>query len=424
MRDKALISRIDWTLVFLYLVLIFLGSAIIYSADFEPNTIENFFWKSRFNKQIVWVSLAIILTVLVMFTGYSTIQALSWIIYLIFLVFLVMVLFFGEEVANSRSWFDFGLFKIQPSEFMKVATILGLSYFLNKTKSLSRLRDLLIAISILLIPAVLVLLQGDAGTAIIFFSLFFVLYREGMPTFLFIAPIALVFIFLITLIMDQMGSTLYLIIGICVLALIIIGLFGRSLFKSLVITGVTAFLVVIILSVNFVLDDILKPHQEARILSLISPGSFEKGVGWQVMQSKIAIGSGGFLGKGFLQGTQTKLDYVPEQDTDFIFCTVGEEFGWLGSVSLLIIYFIFINRLIVLAERQKSSFARVYGYGVASIFFFHVSVNISMTLGLVPVAGIPLPLLSYGGSSLWAFTIMLFLFIRIDAERMSVLDRV
>jgi rod shape determining protein RodA len=252
----------------------------------------------------------------------------------------------------------------------------------------------------------------------VYFSLIIVLFREGLSPLILIVGIGLVLVFILTLLINQIG----LIIGVIIVGLLLLGLIGRSA-KSIAILAVGTLLTIgMIKSVDFLLSDVLKPHQQKRVLSLINPTADPLGVGWNVTQSKIAIGSGGFNGKGYLNGTQTKFDFVPEQTTDFIFCTIGEEQGWLGSTLVLIGFAVLLVRIVTISERQKSNFVRIYGYGVVSILFFHFIINIAMTIGLFPVIGIPLPFFSYGGSSLWTFTILLFVLIKLDAHRMQVLQ--
>ncbi len=266
---------------------------------------------------------------------------------------------------------------------------------------------------------ILIILQGDLGSAMVFGSLILVMFREGMHPLILILGLGVIILFLLTLLVSQT----VLLIGIVVVTLLALGLVAKSPPKIAIVLIAGLLTAGFIRSVDFILTDVLKPHQQKRVMSLINPNADPLGVGWNVTQSKIAIGSGGLTGKGYLEGTQTKFDFVPEQTTDFIFCTIGEEQGWIGSFLLVALFSTLFVRLIYLAERQKSSFARIYGYGVASILFFHFAVNIAMTIGLFPVIGIPLPFFSYGGSSLWGFSILLFSFLKLDAHRMQVLQR-
>jgi rod shape determining protein RodA len=330
------------------------------------------------------------------------------------------VLFFGQEVAGSTSWFQIGGFKLQPSEFAKTATALALAKYLSEgNRNIKLTRDLVLSTLVFLLPMSLILLQGDAGTSMVFLSFVIVLFREGMSPGFILIGFGAVLVFLLTLLLPQTG----LIIGIIVLTLLILGIAARSIKKALIIISLSIISIGMVVSVDFVLNNVLKDHQRKRVMLLINPNADPLGVGWNTTQSKIAIGSGGFTGKGFLQGTQTKFDFVPEQTTDFIFCTIGEEQGWLGSTVLLFLFGALLIRITQLAERQKSSFVRIYGYSIVSVIFFHFAINIAMTIGLFPVIGIPLPFFSYGGSSLWSFTIMLFVFLKLDSHRMEVLQR-
>ncbi|MFT6036157.1 MAG: rod shape determining protein RodA, partial [Marivirga sp.] len=260
---------------------------------------------------------------------------------------------------------------------------------------------------------------GDVGTAMVFASFIFVYYREGLPTFYLIIGVSIAAIFILTLMVAQV----YLFTGIGVIGAILIG-FNYKRLKNVALIGIAVIIVSgVILSVDYTVSNVLKPHQQNRLKALINPDADPLGYGWNVTQSKIAIGSGGTFGKGFLEGTQTKFDFVPEQSTDFIFCTIGEEHGWFGSLLMIALFIALMMRIIVVSERQKDSFARIYGYAVAGIFFIHFGINIGMTIGLFPVAGIPLPFFSYGGSSLWSFTILLFVLVKLDAHRMQVLTR-
>jgi rod shape determining protein RodA len=331
-----------------------------------------------------------------------------------------MVLFFGSEIAGSKSWFVMGPVRLQPSELAKFATALGIAkFFSSKTVRLDRLKDLITSASMVIVPMALIVLQGDAGTALVFTSFILVFYREGLNPLFLIIGISAAIIFVMTLLFNH----IYILLGIAILATIVI-LFGKKTPKRIMtIIGAAILVAGVVFSVDFVITDVLKPHQQNRIKALINPDADPLGYGWNVTQSKIAIGSGGKFGKGFLQGTQTKFDFVPEQSTDFIFCTIGEEHGWFGSFVLIGLFITLLLRIVFIAERQKASFARVYGYCVASIIFLHFGVNIGMTIGLFPVAGIPLPFFSYGGSSLWSFTILLFILIKLDAHRTQVLTR-
>jgi rod shape determining protein RodA len=337
--------------------------------------------------------------------------------YALVMATLVGVLLFGREIAGSKSWFDLGFMRFQPSELAKVATVLAIAKFLgdNNTK-LMRPGNLMIVLLLIGCPAGLTLLQGDTGSALVFASLSIMLYREGLPGQILVLGLLAGVLLILTLFFKAHIPELML--GIAGCGLVYIFLFNRRKWKQAATTALfTSLAIGIVFSVDFFIYEILKPHQQRRIEVLINPDIDAKGIGWQVNQSKIAIGSGGFWGKGFLEGTQTKFKFVPDQSTDFIFCTIAEERGWVGSLLLITLFVVLLNRVLVLAERQKSRFSRVYAYGALSILFFHFAVNIGMTIGLFPVIGIPLPFFSYGGSSLWSFTLLLFILLKLDMHR-------
>lgn len=421
MREEKLIYRIDWLVASLYLALIFGGWLNIYAADFDPDVSKGIFNLSMSSgKQLLWIGTSVILITLIMLLDFRFYDSFAFIIYGVVMFLLIAVLFLGQEVAGSTSWFQIGGFKFQPSEFAKFATALGLAKYLSKgTRKSSEVKIQVIGFVLFLAPMMLILLQGDLGTAMVFGSLVLVMFREGLHPLFLLVGLGMVILFMLTLLVDQT----ILLIGIVIITLLILGLIAKSPTKIAIVLISGLFVASFVKSVDFILTDVLKPHQQKRVMSLINPNADPLGIGWNVTQSKIAIGSGGLTGKGYLEGTQTKFDFVPEQTTDFIFCTIGEEQGWLGSSLLLILFTTLFLRLIYLAERQKSGFARIYGYCVVSILFFHFAVNIAMTIGLFPVIGIPLPFFSYGGSSLWGFTLLLFTFLKLDAHRGQVLQR-
>ncbi|MEM9325645.1 MAG: rod shape-determining protein RodA [Bacteroidota bacterium] len=418
-RDR-LENKYDWVVVAIYALLVLVGWVSIYAADYDPDVTGSIFNISQNSgKQLLFIASAGLLITGIYFIDAKLFDTFSWVFYAIFILLLIIVLLFGKEVAGSRSWFELGSFRLQPSEFTKFCTILALAKFLGPGRNLDDIKTLSLAAGIFLLPMGLILLQGDAGTALVFTSLIIVLYREGLSPLFIIAPLILLVIFLLTLLVNKTA----LISAVVILTLLGIGLSLRSIKQVGIIIGLAVLVIATVQSVDFVLSDVLKPHQQRRITLLVNPNVDPQGAGWNVMQSKIAIGSGGLTGKGFLNGTQTQFKFVPEQSTDFIFCTVGEEYGWLGTTAILALFAVLLLRVLMIADRQKSGFAKVYGYGVASILFFHFAINVSMTVGLFPVAGIPLPFLSYGGSSLWSFTIMLFVLLKFDANRAQILGR-
>jgi rod shape determining protein RodA len=420
-------SDVDWSLVGYYLLFVFFGWLNIYAAVYDASLDQNIFDMSiNSGKQLLWIATCAFLILIIMVLDHKFYEQYAYLIYLLTIALLISVLFLGREVAGSRSWFEIGSFRLQPAEFAKFATVLVLARYINEPGVKMELLNHQIKAAILcLLPVALIILQGDTGSALVFFILILVFYREGMPPFLLIVGILSALLFIFTLLVDK-----YLLTSVLISIALVISL--RMLFKKLrkkwrKIALVWLGLVMVagvIFSVDYFIHQILKPHQQNRIKALINPEADPLGYGWNVTQSKIAIGSGGLLGKGFLEGTQTKYDFVPEQSTDFIFCTIGEEHGFWGSFLLVAFWMGFLFRLIVVAERQKSKFSRAFGYGVSSIFFFHFMINVGMTIGLFPVIGIPLPFFSYGGSSLWSFTILLFIFIKLDAHRSQVLERI
>ena len=421
MRGESILDRIDWTTVLLYMAMVALGWFNIYAAIYEEGLAESIVsLDSNPGKQLLWMGTSLILIIGVMSLDFKFYSSFGFIVYGVTVLLLIVVLLFGREVAGSRSWFEIGSFRLQPSEFAKFATALALAAYLGDINvKIQNAKTQLIAASLFFIPMVLIVLQGDTGSAMVYAAFSIVLFREGISPLYFIVGMGFVVLFVLTLLVDK--TVIMIIAG--AICLIVIGASFKSPKKIMitVIVGLTIFATIV--SVDFFMTKVLKPHQQSRVISLINPDADPLGDGWNVTQSKIAIGSGGLLGKGFLQGTQTKFDFVPEQSTDFIFCTLGEEQGWLGSLILIALFVTLLIRVSVIAERQKSKFARIYGYGVLSVLFFHFSVNIAMTIGLFPVIGIPLPFFSYGGSSLWSFTILLFILLKLDSHRMQVLMR-
>ncbi len=416
-RDNT-IANTDWFTVLLYLALVILGWFTIYSASFDDPSVSMFDITERFGKQAMWIGMAILLAIVIMIIDAKFFSAFAFWIYLLVMLVLIGVLLFGKTVAGSKSWFQIGSFAIQPAEFAKFATALALAKYLSKLNiNISDLKTKLRAIAIIMTPSVLILLQNDTGSALVYFSFILVLYREGFSGIFIVLGLVLGTLFVLTLLFGK----LYLIAGMAVIVVLGIWL-SRKLRKNFrLVIGIFVLSSMFVFSVNYAFEEVLQPHQRNRIKVLLGMMHDPRGVGYNVNQSKIAIGSGGLMGKGFKQGMLTRYHFVPEQSTDFIFCTIGEERGFVGSVAVVLLFLILLIRIVLLAERQRSAFSRIYGYGVASVLFFHFMVNIGMVIGLMPVVGIPLPFFSYGGSSLWAFTILLFIFIKQDANRLNVL---
>ncbi len=415
-EQKGIFKHIDRTLVLLYLTLVLMGWVSIYAAVYNDEHASIFDFSQSYGKQLLWIGTSLVLGLMIILTDAKFFNAFAYPIYIGTILLLIFVLFAGTEIAGSKSWFQIGEFRLQPAEFAKFATTLALAHYLSALDFDNRKRkSQIIPLFILAIPALLILMQNDTGSAIVYASLALVLYRQGMPGSILLLGVAVVILTIMALLFNQ-----YIVIAVIGVLLVGFIFFIRRTLKN--ILSVLAIFIVaslFVLSVDYAFQKILEPHQKSRINVLLGKHIDLKGAGYNVNQSKIAIGSGGFWGKGFLNGTQTKFNFVPEQSTDFIFCTVGEEWGFVGSTIVVLLFMALIVRIILMAERQRSEFSRIYGYGVASILFFHFFVNVGMTIGLMPVIGIPLPFFSYGGSSLWAFTILLFIFIKQDSNRMQ-----
>ncbi|MEX2511884.1 MAG: rod shape-determining protein RodA [Cyclobacteriaceae bacterium] len=422
MRQKdSYFYKIDWISIGLYFLLVLVGWLNIYAAVYdEQNATSIFDFSINSGKQLVWIATAILLIILIMVADYRLFQNLSLVLYLIFVVLLLLTPFIGKEINGQRAWFELGIFRIQPAEFAKFATALALAKIMeNPTFDLSRFKNQFQALGILGIPVVLILLQPDTGTAMVYSAFLIMLYREGMPQRYYVFAITFIVLSLLTLGID---NNIYLLGGIGLVIVTLIFLSKKTWGNIIGLFFLGILMAAYVYSLDYVVEK-LPPHQQNRIMVLFDPDVDPLGVGWNVTQSKIAIGSGGLFGKGYLEGTQTKFDFVPEQHTDFIFCTLGEEFGWVGSLIMICLFVTLLLRLIFLAERQKTRFSRIYGYCVVSLLFFHFTINIAMTVGLFPVVGIPLPFFSYGGSSLWSFTVLLFIFIKFDSHRIQILGR-
>ncbi|HCQ15077.1 MAG TPA: rod shape-determining protein RodA, partial [Cryomorphaceae bacterium] len=414
-ENRSVFANIDWFLVLLYLLLILMGWGNIYAAVFNEENSSIMDMSQEYGRQLIWILTSLFLAILILFTDGKIFQALAYPIYFVSLLTLLGVLLFGKEVAGARSWFAIGSFSLQPSEFAKFATALALARFASTDGiSIKRWRDRLIALGFIFMPAVLIIPQPDPGSALVYSALLLVLYREGLPGDYIFFGLSLAVLFILSLLFDQLS----IIIGLVVIALIVVLLTRKVRGFYWRVLGVLSVAIMFTYTVDYAFNHVLEDRHRNRINILLGKAHDPKGIGYNTNQSMIAIGSGGLQGKGFLQGTQTKFDFVPEQSTDFIFCTVGEEWGFIGSTVLITLFMVLFFRLVQVAERQKSLFSRVYGYCVVSILFFHFAINIAMTIGLAPVIGIPLPFFSYGGSSLWGFTILLFVFIKLDAYRL------
>ncbi|MEQ9168688.1 MAG: rod shape-determining protein RodA [Fulvivirga sp.] len=421
-RDN-ITNNIDWLTVILFMSIAVLGWLNIFAAVYDESADQSIFDMTlNSGRQLFFMASSIILIIAIMVVDFKFYDTFAYIIYGVVVFLLILVVFVAREISGANSWLEIGPLRLQPSEFAKFATALAVAKYMDSAGfRMDRLGKQIVLFIIIGVPAILIVAQGDTGTALVYSVFVLVFFREGMSPMLLILGVAAAIIFVLTLLVP---NHLYLYIGIAATAAIIILFIKKRTIKKIAVVLAGALIIAgVIRSVDYVISDVLKPHQQNRIKALINPDADPLGYGWNVTQSKIAIGSGGFAGKGFLRGTQTKFDFVPEQSTDFIFCTIGEEHGWFGSLLTISLFVTLILRIIYISERQKWRFARVYGYSVACILFFHFAVNIGMTIGLFPVIGIPLPLFSYGGSSLWGFAILVFILLKLDSHRMQVLVR-
>lgn len=471
-------KSIDWITIVLYLILVVIGAISIYAASYDFDNASLFDFAEFSGKQFMWIGLSLIIGCAIMLLDYRLYEAYAYPIYGCIILLLLVTIFIAPDIKGSRSWLSFGPVSLQPAEFGKFATALALAKLFDSYnfRLNQKLSNYFRALIIIFLPIILILLQKETGSALVYFSLVFVLYREGMTGMILFAAVCAVTYFVVAvkystpIILGLPAGQFTVFIIISTIFLIMLYFYCRDRFVArnvmigflasgavatvlelcgISVNGIVFFLLVLgaaaiyvaismmrhrmqkfaitlsfmmvsvcfLFSVNYVFGNVLQPHQQVRIKVLLGIEDDIRRTGYNVNQSKIAIGSGGVTGKGFLNGTQTKLKYVPEQHTDFIFCTIGEEEGFIGTVTVLSVFLALILRLIHLAERQHTPFGRVYAYCVVSFLIFHLSVNVGMVIGLCPVIGIPLPFLSYGGSALWGFTILLFILLRIDASR-------
>lgn len=416
-QNRSFFFNVDFFTILLFLSLMAIGWFNINAAVFnEDQALINM--DSNSGKQLIFIIIAVVVGLVILLLDSKFFFIFSPVFYGITIALLIIVLIVGRNVGGNQAWIPIGSFRLQPSEFAKWATSLLLARLLSSINTkLSDIKTLIPTLIILGFPIALIILQPDAGSALVFTSLIFVLYREGLSPYYLIAGFVMILLFIFTLLF----SKVYVMIGLALIIASLIYNFKKNRKKITVFIGAFILCTLFIFSVDFVYKNILKPHQKVRIDLILGLVNDLKGAGYNVNQSKIAIGSGGLWGKGYLQGTQTKFNFVPEQSTDFIFCTVGEEWGFAGSFVVILIYITLLLRILHLAERQRSSFSRIYGYAVACIIFCHFFINIAMTVGLMPVIGIPLPFISYGGSSLISFTILLFILLKLDSNRMGII---
>ncbi len=416
MKNQRVGSSIDWMTILLYIALVIMGWMTIYSASLPLEETSLFDLSQIYGRQMLFIGLTIPIIFIILFTDAKLFERFSFIFYGVGILLLLGLFAFGKTIKGQTNWYQFGGFGFQPSEFVKTATALLLAKFLSYSQiNLKFTKHQLMGLAIIGLPIFLILLQPDAGSAMIFISLIFVLNREGLPSWYFISGIVAIGLFFFSLVIPPT----YLIIIVFVL-MIVHYVFNRKITRNPVVYGLIYLAIVAFsFSVSFVYNNVLEAHQKDRINVLIGDDVDMKKEGYNLDQSMIAIGSGGFFGKGYLEGTQTKGGFVPEQHTDYIFTTVGEEWGFLGSTLVIALFVTLFLRIIYLAENQKTKFSRVYGYCVATYLFMHFFVNIAMLIKLFPTIGVPLPFFSYGGSSLWAFTILLFIFIKLDANKVN-----
>ena len=410
------LTQLDWLSVLLYTLIISIGWAMIYSASLETTNPEILNFSKPYGKQIIWIALSIVIITLVLSLDTKFIVRFSSLIYIISIILLAGLFVFGKSIAGQVAWYSFGSFNFQPAEFTKIAVSLALAKYLSEInvklkKPLVQIKSFLM----LAIPMGLILLQPDAGTALTFVAFIIPLYRKGLPHAYLILGVSVISLFLLTL--KFSANSVAILLGVLsVLLFILLRKKNINPFKYFILVGLA---IGFVFSVNFVFNNVLLPHQQDRFEILLGNKTDIRGTGFNTYQSKVAIGSGGLTGKGWLKGTQTHGKFVPAQHTDYIFTTLAEEWGFVGSMTVLLIYLFFIIRLFIMAERQKHNFSLIYGYCVASVLFIHFFVNIGMVIGVLPTIGIPLPLFSYGGSSLWGFTILIFIFLKLDAKRMQ-----
>lgn len=479
-RSDSFVSKFDWMTLIIYIIMLMYGLISICGATYQFDTVNIFSIGSRPMMQLVWIATAFVIASVVLFTDVGFIESVAPLFYISIILLLILTIFIAPDIKGSRSWLVLGPIRLQPAEFAKVATSLALAWQLNKYKfEIKTFRSYIVVMSIVVLPILLIIMQKETGSALVFFAFFIALYREGFSGLFLIFGASLTLYFVVTLLLKDVMwfdvvsaeyvvilSIIYVFVSvllymysprdikirylkyviilpilvysislivyyfyefdiayvswallISVLLFILYFCIKEFLVKYMYIVLFALFSLGFCLSVGYVFENVLEPHQQVRIKISLGLEDDIRGKGYNVDQSKIAIGSGGLAGKGFLNGTQTKLNYVPEQATDFIFCTIGEEQGFLGSLFVVFLFTSLILRLCYLSERQSSRFSRVYGYCVASIFMFHMFVNIGMVTGLLPVIGIPLPFFSYGGSSMWGFSLLLFIFLNLDAKR-------
>ncbi len=415
-QSNRFFFNVDWVTILIYMALCAIGFLNIFSTKFDPDKSEAFSFAAEYGKQLIFILSGLILGLSILLFDAKFFSIFAPVIYGVTIVLLVVVLVIGRNVGGNQAWIPIGSFSLQPSELAKFGTALLLARYISTFNvKLNTLKPILIAASIIILPMGLIILQPDAGSMLVFLSFMFPLYREGLPGNILLLFWGMVVLFVLNLFMNP-----FILIGSILFIGALYGYTHRKKQQKIIRIGVITLLAIGYLFVaKFTFNNILQPHQQMRIELILGLKSDNRGAGYNVIQSKLAIGAGQVTGRGFLQGTQTKYGYVPAQSTDFIFSTIGEEWGFVGCTVVIGLFLFLLLRIINMAERQRSVFSRVYGYCIACIIFFHVFINIGMAIGIMPVIGIPLPFISYGGSSLWSFTILLFIFLKLDSNRMG-----
>ena len=414
--QRSFFFNVDWITVFIYLALCTIGWFNIHSAVYDEKYPSVLGFHTDYSKQFFFILVSVTFAIIILLLDSRFFSALAPVFYGVTVILLLLVLVIGRNVGGNQAWISVGPVRLQPSEFAKYATCLLLARYLSGVNiKITEFKSFLVAAAIIFVPMILIKMQPDDGSTLVFCSLVFVLYREGLsPIFLILAGL-----FITLFIFSLIFKAIFVIGGVLIIGGLIIAAVRRNRKLALTLLAGLVLSISFVIAVPFIYKHAIKEHQRVRIDEWLGLASNLKGAGYNVHQSKIAIGSGKLWGKGYLKGTQTRFAFVPEQSTDFIFCTVGEEWGFAGSVVVIGLYVFLILRIIVLAERQRSPFSRIYGYGVACVIFFHFFINIGLTIGAVPVIGIPLPFVSYGGSSLLSFTFLLFTLVKLDSNRMG-----
>lgn len=430
--NKSLLNRIDGVTLWLYIALVLVGIVAVFSVEYRSTDVSVFLMSKSHMKQSMWLLISLFMGMIIIFTDSKFFSSIAFLSYAICLLLLLITIFFGVPMKGSHSWLSIAGIRFQPGEVGKIFTSLALARYLSLQEvNFKRTKDRLIGVAIAIVPAILIILQNETGLALVYFSFILVMYREGLPNGILVAIFAMGFLTVSTLLLSHLVMFILITVVTVVLALLMRYTLKRDATARVILIGSFVFALLFSqLIIPFAFKNVLKNYQIERIYTMLGqdvPSEYQKAnekgegkkkdTGYNVRQSMIAIGSGGLWGKGYLNGTSTKNSFVPEQNTDFIFCSIGEQFGFLGSLLVIALYLSLILRIVHLAERQRSDFSRVYGYCVAAVLFFHFAINLSMTIGLAPVIGITLPFISYGGTSLLSFSILIFILIRLDTER-------